>query len=121
MDDEYLEMLGRVLRDARSRFVAEDKVLRDSDIPLKELDIHGWAQSYGSTAGPWGGAGGQMISSFPTQVVLCPCWSRHAMVYLAGRFAYAVDARSDWFQRAFDARLFPARLPAPAQSGGGAP
>lgn len=120
MDDgTYLSGLGEVLGDARQRILAKWPDLRAFDIPFEAMDVQVWPQIYGSTAGPWGGIGGSAMTSFLTVVVECPNWSRDAFVYLAGKFAYAVDARdNEWLRRSIEHRNFPTHPPSTAQSSG---
>lgn len=80
--DAVENMIKEVLKDAIKRFRAFEEV-----IPILEEDLiwMSFPKSFGSTAGPFGGIGGQMMTSF--QIILVQCgYFRETLIYANGRF-----------------------------------
>ena len=74
-----------------------------------EDEIHGvtvqsWGQAFGSTAGPWGGIGGQAMTGFRVTAILVG----HTMAcYVGGRHFRDYDVRTDAGWKCFNERQLP--------------
>jgi len=79
-----------LLRDASDRM---NEHLHNDDIREKVnwADAQWWSfpKGFGSTAGPWGGIGGQMITSF--QAVVVDFMQDDLLIYISGRFYRFLD------------------------------
>ena len=60
------------------------------DISPYDLDYHSFPMVFGSTAGPFGGIGGQALTTFQIEVVTNG-WTKESCVYANGRFWKTVD------------------------------
>jgi len=75
---------------AHARYELHDKFpWWPKDLLLNELDVHCFAQCWSSTSCGFGGVGGQAFTTADTVVVTNE--QRSAAVYIAGRFAYAIN------------------------------
>lgn len=101
--DDALNMLSPQI----FTFETDDGPVTQSNSSLmeNECEIYVWPQTWGSTAGGFGGIGGQMITSSLTTVVIGP--NQDACVYHGGRLAYKIDEISDHFRECVNTRSMP--------------
>ena len=45
---------------------------------------YAWTETFGNTAGPWGGMGGSRVTTFQIEAIVVP--PSYAVVYCSGRF-----------------------------------
>lgn len=93
----------------------EQEARKDGVLPeharleLRDVEVYSWPQTWGDTACGFGGYGGQTITTRQTCVVISSYYTETALVYHAGRFAYAVKRPGDEFWSAFAARRLPGK------------
>lgn len=98
-------MFDRIVEDAKGRFVS-------AEIPVENIDIHSWDQTWGSTACDSGGMGGSMMTSAKTVIVVSwhpTCSACSACVY-HGRFSYLIEDTSEEFWECVRNNRLPGRL-----------
>ena len=69
-----------------------EKVMELLESPYDDFDYFAWPEVFGSTAGPFGGIGGQAISKFTIEAYADS--SRNAVVFCRGKVLKVIKDRS---------------------------
>ena len=65
-----------------------DEAARELGVPCSYIDYYAWPQAFGSTAGPFGGIGGQAMTSFTIEAYAN---GREAVIFCKQRRLKKVD------------------------------